>query len=97
MAEFPALPLWTDAYLGDTTHLTTIEHGAYLLLLMTAWRTADALHLYLLDRTSRRSCVRHRSPARTLSSSIRAGPSRPDRPISTSSRSRRLTARWHSD
>lgn len=41
MAEFPALQLWTDAYLGDTTHLSTIEHGAYLLLLMTAWRTHD--------------------------------------------------------
>ena len=39
MAEFVALPIWTDAYLGDTTHLTTIEHGAYLLLLFTAWRS----------------------------------------------------------
>lgn len=39
MAEFPALPLWTDAYLGDTTHLSTFEHGAYLLLLIVSWRT----------------------------------------------------------
>lgn len=43
MAEFPALPLWTDAYLSDTGHLTTIEHGAYLLLLMTMWRNDGSL------------------------------------------------------
>lgn len=41
MAEFPFLPFWTDAYLADTTHLRTEEHGAYLLLLMSAWRSAD--------------------------------------------------------
>lgn len=39
MAEFPALPLWTDAYLGDTTHLSTFEHGAYMLLLIVSWRS----------------------------------------------------------
>lgn len=38
MAEFPALPLWTDAYFADTRHLSREEHGAYLLLLMEAWR-----------------------------------------------------------
>lgn len=41
MAEFPAMPLWTDAYLGDTTHLSTIEHGTFLLLLITMWRAKE--------------------------------------------------------
>jgi uncharacterized protein YdaU (DUF1376 family) len=41
MAEFPALPLWTDAYIADTPDLTTAEHGCYLLMLMIAWRRPD--------------------------------------------------------
>lgn len=39
MAEFPALPLFTDAYLADCSHLDDAEHGRYLLLLMLMWRT----------------------------------------------------------
>lgn len=41
MAEFPALPLWTDALIGDTYHLRPAEFGAYLRLLICAWRTRD--------------------------------------------------------
>lgn len=38
MSQFPSLPLFTDAYIADTAHLTNEEHGAYLRLLMFAWR-----------------------------------------------------------
>ena len=41
MADFPAMPLFTDAYIADTQHLTNEEHGIYLRLLMFAWRTQD--------------------------------------------------------
>jgi uncharacterized protein YdaU (DUF1376 family) len=41
MAEYPALPLFTDAFIADTTHLSAAQTGAYLLLLMCAWRSSD--------------------------------------------------------
>lgn len=41
MRKAHALPLFGDAYLADTRHLTLEEHGAYLQLLLIAWRTDD--------------------------------------------------------
>lgn len=41
MAQFPALPLFTDAYLADTLHLTDAQRGIYLKLLMLTWRSPE--------------------------------------------------------
>jgi uncharacterized protein YdaU (DUF1376 family) len=41
MAQFPALPLFTDAYLADTAHLSDAENGIYIKILMVMWRSPD--------------------------------------------------------
>lgn len=38
-SDAPAIPLFGDAYLADTRHLSLEEHGAYLQLMMIAWRS----------------------------------------------------------
>jgi uncharacterized protein YdaU (DUF1376 family) len=43
MAALPYMQLYVADYLADTTHLSAIEHGAYMLLLMNYWQRGKAL------------------------------------------------------
>ena len=38
MSQAPSMPLYTDALLGDTLHLSAEEFGGYCLLLFATWR-----------------------------------------------------------
>jgi uncharacterized protein YdaU (DUF1376 family) len=44
MAALPYMQLYVAEYLADTAHLSTLEHGAYLLLLFNYWQRGKPLN-----------------------------------------------------
>ncbi len=42
MAALPYIQLYVADYLADTAHLSTVEHGAYLLLMFNYWQKGES-------------------------------------------------------
>ncbi len=66
MAALPYMQLYVADYLADTMHLTTEEHGAYLLLIFNYWQTGKPIPVSRLSRITRLSNERWTDVERSL-------------------------------
>lgn len=66
MAALPYMQLYVADYLADTMHLTTEEHGAYLLLIFNYWQTGKPIPVSRLARITRLSNDRWTDVERSL-------------------------------
>ena len=66
MAALPYMQLYVADYLADTMHLTTEEHGAYLLLIFNYWQTGKPIPVSRLARITRLSNERWTVVERSL-------------------------------
>ncbi len=66
MAALPYMQLYVADYLADTPHLTTEEHGAYLLLMFNYWQTGRPLPKTRLAGIAKLSNERWTDVERTL-------------------------------
>ncbi|MGE1156986.1 YdaU family protein [Pseudomonas kitaguniensis] len=66
MAALPYMQLYVADYLADTMHLTTEEHGAYLLLIFNYWQTGKPIPVARLSRIARLTNDRWADVERTL-------------------------------
>lgn len=66
MAALPYMPLYVADYMADASHLTTFQHGAYMLLLMNYWQRGgplpdDDVKLSRIARMNMREWKRNRA------------------------------------